>query len=89
MDLRETASIVLAAPRERVALALAQRDAHLVAEGRYETAEGTFVLQDAPGGTRLVHARTRGGLPLPKPREALRQKVEAELHLVRHLVEDA
>ena len=87
MHLRETASIVVAAPPERVAVALERREARRVAPDRFESERGTFVLREAAGGTRVVHARAEPGLALGGPREALRHRVEAELRLVRRLVE--
>lgn len=86
MPLRETGSIVVAAPPARVASALEQRSATQVAPGRFESPEGTFVLRETPAGTRVVHARTGSFL---RPREDLRHRVEAELFLVWKLLEDA
>ena len=84
MPLRETGSIVVAAPPERVASALEQRAAQQVAPGRFESGAGTFVLRQTASGTRVVHARTGA---FGTPREDLRHRVEAELFLVRRLVE--
>lgn len=96
---RETGSVVLPAPRERVFQILRQQvdPARVaIAEGTdrlvVEThgARSTFVLRDAPGGqTRLVHARsTRPGLvSFFTPETRLREAVEADLFRVQRLVD--
>lgn len=91
--LRETGSIMIRAPRDRVYQALA---ASLSGEPRLRVEPGerveaglsTFVLQDAPGGgTKVIHARAaEAALPQlgPRPREALRAQVEMELFQLQH-----
>jgi hypothetical protein len=95
--LRETGSIVVNAPRERVFEVL-QRDMASMAAAvratpaeRLESGPSTFVLRDAPGGTRVIHARSRPGYLLSpsEPRHELRAAVEAELLRVQRLVQDA
>lgn len=96
---RETGSVVLPAPRERVFQILREQvdpAARTEAEGverlvvEHRGARSTFVLRDAPNGhTRLVHARaTRPGLAgLLTPEGRLREAVEADLFRVRCLVD--
>lgn len=95
--LRETGSILVNAPRERVFELLRQDMAVTAAAVRATRAErleagpATFVLRDAPGGTRVIHARSRPGslLSAAEPRHELRAAVEAELLRVQRLVHDA
>jgi len=91
--LRETGSIMVRAPRERVYEVLAasfQGEPRLRVEPgeRVEAGFSTFVLQDAPGGgTKVIHARSaEATLPQlgPRPREALRAQVELELFDLQH-----
>lgn len=85
MPLRDTASIVVAAPRDRVEFALERREALRVAPDRFESAQGTFVLRETPAGTRVVCSGTQ---PFGRGRDELRHRLEAELFLVRKLVEE-
>lgn len=93
MPIRETGSIVVPAPRARVYELLSrrfEREAGVLAipSQRISTSRETFVLRDAPGGTRVVLARTGAGFAfLPKPREDLRLAVESELFHIQKLVE--
>lgn len=93
LPLRETGSILLHAPRERV-YALLRRDmadapglratpAHRL-EAAHEGA--TYVLRDEGAGTRLFHARSREGVFLS--RDELRAAVHAELLRVQRLAQD-
>lgn len=95
MRLRETGSIHLDAPRERVYEVLAQRLArepgvrasHDRLESTRRDGVSTFILKEDARGTRVIHARTgRAALSL-RPREGLRQEVEAELVRLQRLVD--
>jgi hypothetical protein len=95
--LRETGSILVNAPRERV-FELLRADMAAMASAvratpaeRLESGPATFVLRDAPGGTRVIHARSRSVFLLSpaEPRHELRAAVEAELLRVQRLVQDA
>jgi hypothetical protein len=83
--LRETGSILVRAPRDRVFEALMasmQGEPGLRAEEarRLDTPLSTFVLRDAPGGTQVIHARAApAALAGPRPREELRATLELEL----------
>lgn len=97
---RETGSILLPAPRERVfellrdavdpdGQARTTGDERLVLQHRHGGAS-TFVLRDEPGGrTRLIGARTAApGLPSLFTHETrLREAVEADLFRVQRLVD--
>ena len=94
--LRETGSILVNAPRDRVFEVL-RRDVAALGSAvretpreRIEAGVSTFVLRDAPGGTRVIHARSRPGHLLSpiEPRHELRAAVEAELMRVQRLVHD-
>ena len=96
VELRETGSILVHAPRDRVFEVL-RRDIAAGAEAvratpseRLEAGAATFVLRDAPGGTRVIHARSRPGFLLSptEPRHELRAAVEAELLRVQRLVHE-
>ena len=89
--LRETGSILVPAPRDRVFEAIRasmEGEPGLRAEGsrRVESPFSTFVLRDAPGGaTEVIHAR-RESLTLGasrRPREELRAQVELDLFKLR------
>lgn len=84
--LRETGSILIRAPRQRVydelkASLADQPNLHAEAARRLDTDMATFVLRDAPGGTEVIHARSaNAALPvMTRPREELRAAVELEL----------
>jgi len=85
--LRETGSILVPASRDRVyealAASLAQEPALRVEPGaRVEAGLRTFVLKDAPGGTRVIHALAADANYAAigkRPRETLREQVEMEL----------
>lgn len=95
--IRETGSILVRAPRDRVFEALRHR---LAAEpgvraldgARLEAERGdrrtTYVLRDAPDGTRVILARTEPALRglFAGPREELRTAVQAELFQVQRLL---
>lgn len=89
MTLRETGSIHVHAPPDRVQAVLALRIGEPVRPGRFEKPDATYVVVQEEGGTRLVLARTRAGPALPGPREDLRHLVESELHAVRKLIDEA
>jgi hypothetical protein len=84
--LRETGSILVKAPADRVFEVLKasmQGEPQLRAEGerRIESSLSTFVLRDAPGGTQVIHARREDATlgAMRRPREELRAQVELEL----------
>lgn len=93
MGFRETGSIVVNAPRERVFDVLHERllatdpGLHSVAAQRIESRLRTFVLQDAPHGTgtRIVLGRTAP--TLRARRDELRRDVASELLALQKLVE--
>ena len=100
LAVRETGSILVQAPRERVFEVLRRELAHAPdlratpserLEARRAGEASTFVLRDAPGGTRLFHARTREHpiLPRQSSRDKLRAAVEAELLRVQRLAEES
>ncbi|GEM_PF-3906945 len=85
--LRETGSILVRAPRDRVFEAIKEAmegepDLRAEAARRVESPFSTFVLRDAPGGgTEVIHAR-RESLTLGasrRPRDELRAQVELDL----------
>lgn len=98
VPLRETGSIVLQAPRDEVSDLLERqlgrepgfrRSAQRIEAGRGDEMQ-TFVLFDAPEGrTRVVHARTEKATfgNLNRPREELREAVEAELFRLQRMLE--
>lgn len=92
MALRETGSIVVPAPRDRVFAVLAQRMARepglrTVFDERIESRRKTFVLSDdLGGGTRVVMARIEEKPGLPAAREDLRLAVSEELLSLQKLV---
>lgn len=92
-QIRETGSIVVSAPRERV---FAHLRARMAGEpGLHEGADRldgrarSFVLRDAPGGTRIIHARSRESAFVPswRGRDELRAAVAAELFDLQRAVE--
>lgn len=100
LALRETGSILVHAPRSRVFEVLRREMAaepglretpseRIESHGAFE--ESTFVLRDAPGGTRLYHSRSRGQpfIPHQGSRDKLRAAVEAELLRVQRLAQDS
>lgn len=91
MALRETGSIVLAAPRDRVfetlrARMLQEPGLRTMTAERIESERKTFVLRDAPGGTRVVLARLANGPALRAGRDELRLAVSEELLSLQRLV---
>lgn len=94
VPLRETGSILVNAPRDHVFDLLRSQMAHApdlreTPRERLETAERTYVLRDAPGGTRIIHAISRSTLlpnPGPGPRHELKAAIEAELLRVQRLI---
>jgi hypothetical protein len=96
---RETGSVVLSAPRERVleilcegvdprASVQVEGVDRLVVDGR-DGARSTFVLRDEPGGgTRLIHARAEAPSlrTLFQPESRLREAIEADLFRIQRLV---
>ena len=92
MPLRETGSIVVPAPRDRVFAALAERMAgepelRTVFDERLESRRKTFVLSDSVGGgTRVVMGRTAEKPSFPAAREDLRLAVSEELLSLQKLV---
>ena len=93
MAIRETGSILVNAPRDRVHAVIAERfliepGLHSVGNSRFESRRSTIVLQDAPGGsTRVVVAREKSGLPLAGRRDDLRNDVSGELLALQKLLE--
>lgn len=100
VHLRETGSILVTAPRDRVYEILRREmtdqpglrdqpghrlDAEAAGGAR------TWVLRDEAGGTRVIHARSRSAtiLPAAGPRDELRAAVEAELLRVRRMVDES
>lgn len=93
---RETGSIRLHAPRERVQHVLArwmETDPHarLVAPDRFESADearrvSTFILREEGDATRVIHAKS-APMALGRGRPPLREEVEAELAQVERLVQ--
>jgi hypothetical protein len=91
MTLRETGSILVHAPRERVLEVVRERMAHergpvTVTDGvRIASRRATFVLQDGPDGdtTRVVVGRTA---PDIAQRAELRREVADELMALQRLV---
>jgi hypothetical protein len=84
MPLRETGSIVVPAPRDRVYAIIAERMAsepglRTVFDERIESRRKTFVLSDDVGGTRVVMARTEEKPVLAAARDDLRLAVSEEL----------
>lgn len=96
VPLRETGSILVHAPRDHVFeilrrhLATTPGPLRETPRERLEAGPRTFVLRDAPGGTRIIHAASRPATFLPGtgPRDALKAAVEAELLRVQRLVND-
>lgn len=95
VPLRETGSILVNAPRDHVYEVLRRHmadapDLRATPAERLETTGRTFVLRDAPGGTRVIHALSRPTLPVPGPgpRHELKAALEAELLRVQRLVHD-
>lgn len=97
-SIRETGSILVNAPRDRVYELLRSRLATepdlREAPDRIEAFRPgvgltTFILRDAPGGTRLIHGRSRDApmVPTNRPRDELRAAVAAELFDVQRVVE--
>ena len=93
MPIRETASILVRAPRDRVFALLERRVGDApglvrVPSQRLESRQDTFVLRDEAEGTRVVLARQEPGFAFaPRPREALRQSVADELLTLQRLVD--
>jgi hypothetical protein len=91
MARRETGSILVNAPRERVFEALQERlaktgsDVRSIRAERIESDRRTFVLQDAASGTRIVLGRTAP--TLGARRDELRDQVAQELLALQKLVE--
>ena len=56
-----------------------------VRDDRIESTGSTFVLRDAPGGTRVVHARTIEPTFLIRPGGELKQAVSDELLMIQKL----
>jgi hypothetical protein len=90
MALRETGSILVSAPRDRVfevVRARMQQEPGLrtMTAERIESERSTWVLQDAPdGGTRVVHALVQSAF-LVRPKAELRRAVTDELLAVQKL----
>lgn len=89
MALRETGSILVNAPRDHVFEVVRQRMAEepglrTISAERIESARSTFVLRDAPGGTRVVHARVATTFMM-RPGAELKQAVSEELLLIQKL----
>lgn len=91
MTLRETGSISLSAPRDRVFAVLQERmrlepGVRTVRNDRIESLRTTFVLRDESGGTRVVMARLESGPMFPATRDDLRSAVSQELLTLQKLV---
>ena len=83
VQLRETGSILVPADRDEVLDVLQRvvRHGSRIGADRLESAGSTYVVQERPEGTRVVHMRSSSS-PVPtaaREREELRRAVQADL----------
>lgn len=91
VPLRETGSILVKAGRDEVfdVLQRVLKDGAVVAPDRIEGVGSTYVVRDAPEGTRVIHVRTESaGVALAsREREVLRRAVESDLFQLQRVLE--
>lgn len=92
MALRETGSILVHAPRDRVFEVVRARmqgepGLHTVGAERLESERSTFVLRDVPGGTKVVGARIVEPTFLIRPSAERPRELSDELLAIQKLVQ--